>query len=60
MSKTIQITFYFRTFKALFVFGCDQGGERGERVKFMFGSVNLKVWVRMGERSGKLFSSSQK
>ena len=23
VSKTIQIAFYFRTFKALFVFGCD-------------------------------------
>jgi len=60
MSKTIQIAFYFRTFKALLFFGCDQGGGRGERVELMFGSVNLKVCVQMGERNGKLFSSSQK
>ena len=43
MPKKIQITFYFRTFKALFVYGCDQGKGRGERVEFMFGSVYLKV-----------------
>jgi len=47
--KDDQIPFYFRTLKALFVSECDQGGGRGERVKFMFGSVYLKVWVRMGE-----------
>jgi len=60
MPKTIQIAFYFRTFKEFFVSGCDQGGGRGEREEFMFGFVYLKVWVRMGERSGKLFSCSQK
>jgi len=41
--KTLQIAFYFCTFKALFVYGCDQGGGRGERVEFMFGFVYLKL-----------------
>ena len=60
MSKMIQIAFHFRTFKALFLFGCDKGGWRDEHVEYMFGSVYLKVWVRMGERIENLFSSSQK
>ena len=57
MSKTIQIAFYFRTFKALFVSGCDQVERRGELVEFMFGFVYLKLWVQMGERIAKLFST---
>jgi len=57
VSKTIQIAFYFRTFKALFVSGCDQVERRGELVEFMFGFVYLKLWVQMGERIAKLFST---
>jgi len=45
MSKTIQIAFYFRTFKALLFSGCDQGGWRG-------GVGRIHVWLCVFEGVG--------